>query len=344
MPINATIGSLMLDLIGVELSAEERDLLQHPMTGGVILFTRNYEDKQQLTELVKQIRAVSQQPLLIAVDHEGGRVQRFRPEFSRLPPLGEFGAIYQEQPEKALQLAEKAAWLMAIELRELAIDFSFAPVLDLDYGVSEVIGDRSFGRDPSRVVSLASAYIKGMKAAGMAATGKHFPGHGAVVADSHLAIPEDKRSEAEIWQDDIQPFIQLHQQGQLDAIMPAHVIYSQLDQQPAGFSAYWLQTILRQKIGFEGVIFSDDLSMEGASFAGGYTERAEAALAAGCDMILACNHRAGAIEILDQVRHKPTLEQSQRLQRMVGKPLYNQSAQLGREYWEQVATEITALA
>jgi len=344
MPINTTIGSLMLDLIGVELSAEERELLQHPMTGGVILFTRNYEDKQQLTELVQQMRAVSQQPLLIAVDHEGGRVQRFRPEFSRLPPLGEFGAIYQEQPEKALQLAEKAAWLMAIELRELAIDFSFAPVLDLDYGVSEVIGDRSFGRDPSRVVSLASAYIKGMKAAGMAATGKHFPGHGAVVADSHLAIPEDKRSEAEIWQDDIQPFIQLHQQGQLDAIMPAHVIYSQLDQQPAGFSAYWLQTILRQKIGFEGVIFSDDLSMEGASFAGGYTERAEAALAAGCDMILACNHRAGAIEILDQVRHKPTLEQSQRLQRMVGKPLYNQSAQLGREYWEQVATEITALA
>lgn len=344
MPINATIGSLMLDLIGVELSAEERELLQHPMTGGVILFTRNYEDKQQLTELVQQMRAVSQQPLLIAVDHEGGRVQRFRPEFSRLPPLGEFGAIYQEQPEKALQLAEKAAWLMAIELRELAIDFSFAPVLDLDYGVSEVIGDRSFGRDPNRVVSLASAYIKGMKAAGMAATGKHFPGHGAVVADSHLAIPEDKRSEAEIWQDDIQPFIQLHQQGQLDAIMPAHVIYSQLDQQPAGFSAYWLQTILRQKIGFEGVIFSDDLSMEGASFAGGYTERAEAALAAGCDMILACNHRAGAIEILDQVRHKPTFEQSQRLQRMVGKPLYNQSAQLGREYWEQVATEITALA
>jgi len=344
MPINTTIGSLMLDLIGVELSAEERELLQHPMTGGVILFTRNYEDKQQLTELVQQMRAVSQQPLLIAVDHEGGRVQRFRPEFSRLPPLGEFGAIYQEQPEKALQLAEKAAWLMAIELRELAIDFSFAPVLDLDYGVSEVIGDRSFGRDPNRVVSLASAYIKGMKAAGMAATGKHFPGHGAVVADSHLAIPEDKRSEAEIWQDDIQPFIQLHQQGQLDAIMPAHVIYSQLDQQPAGFSAYWLQTILRQKIGFEGVIFSDDLSMEGASFAGGYTERAEAALAAGCDMILACNHRAGAIEILDQVRHKPTLEQSQRLQRMVGKPLYNQSAQLGREYWEQVATEITALA
>jgi len=344
MPINTTIGSLMLDLIGVELSAEERELLQHPMTGGVILFTRNYEDKQQLTELVQQMRAVSQQPLLIAVDHEGGRVQRFRPEFSRLPPLGEFGAIYQEQPEKALQLAEKAAWLMAIELRELAIDFSFAPVLDLDYGVSEVIGDRSFGRDPNRVVSLASAYIKGMKAAGMAATGKHFPGHGAVVADSHLAIPEDKRSEAEIWQDDIQPFIQLHQQGQLDAIMPAHVIYSQLDQQPAGFSAYWLQTILRQKIGFEGVIFSDDLSMEGASFAGGYTERAEAALAAGCDMILACNHRAGAIEILDEVRHKPTLEQSKRLQRMVGKPLYNQSAQLGREYWEQVATEITALA
>jgi beta-N-acetylhexosaminidase len=344
MPTNATIGSLMLDLIGVELSAEERELLQHPMTGGVILFTRNYEDKQQLTELVQQIRAASQQPLLIAVDHEGGRVQRFRPEFSRLPPLGEFGVIYQEQPEKALQLAEKAAWLMAIELRELAIDFSFAPVLDLDYGVSEVIGDRSFGRDPHVVVTLASAYIKGMKAAGMAATGKHFPGHGAVVADSHLAIPMDKRSEAEIWHDDIQPFIQLHQQGQLDAVMPAHVIYSQLDQQPAGFSPYWLQTILRQKIGFNGVIFSDDLSMEGASFAGGYTERAEAALAAGCDMILACNQRVGAIEILDQVRHKPTSEQSQRLQRMVGKPLYNQNAQLGREYWEQVVTEITALA
>jgi beta-N-acetylhexosaminidase len=333
----------MLDLNGTELSAEEIELLQHPMTGGVIFFSRNYESVAQITELTRHIRQISGQDILISVDHEGGRVQRFRSEFTELPAVANLGRIYQDNSAEAQLLARKAGWLMAAEVRAVGIDFSFAPVLDLDYGVSQVIGDRAFHRAPDIVATLANAYIKGMKDAGMASTGKHFPGHGAVTADSHLDIPIDTRSKADIWQDDIIPFAQLAKRG-LDAVMPAHVIYEQLDKHPAGFSPYWLQDVLRRELDFDGVIFSDDLSMEGATVVGGYTERAEAAMDAGCDMILVCNARAGAIEVLDKANIQATKTSMQRLERMRGEPFVNRSALLQQSKWHDYVTDVCAIA
>jgi beta-N-acetylhexosaminidase len=234
---------------------------------------------------------------LIAVDQEGGRVQRFRDGFVRLPPMAALGRRYDQSPQAAVEEAVLLGELMASELTELDIDLSFAPVLDLDYGTSTVIGDRSFHGDADAMIALASAFIDGMSAAGMAATGKHFPGHGHVVADSHLELPVDPRPLAEIEAADLRPFVALAQK--LDGIMPAHVIYSAVENQTAGFSRYWLQTRLREQMGFRGVIFSDDLSMAGAHGVGGYPERARAALEAGCDMVLACNNRAGAEQVLD---------------------------------------------
>lgn len=331
----------MLDLLGKEISNEERELLKHPNVGGLIFFTRNYESSSQIIELVKSIRAVKPD-ILIAVDHEGGRVQRFRNEFTRLPPVATLGKLYAENAERALASAKQHAWLMAAELRAVGIDFSFAPVLDLDFGDSPVIGDRAFHRQPEAVIALAGAYIAGMREAGMAATGKHFPGHGYVNVDSHLDIPRDERELDAIMQADVLPFQALIQQG-LDAVMPAHVIYEKVDSQPAGFSTFWLQTVLRQQLGFQGVIFSDDLNMEGARVAGSYASRAEAALAAGCDMALICNNRAGAIEILDKANLNTSAESSQRLQRMRGQAFMNRYALLADEYWQQSVESITRL-
>ena len=332
----------MLDLMGKELSAEEHELLQHPLVGGVIFFTRNYESPQQLITLVKAVRQVSKD-ILLAVDHEGGRVQRFRPEFTRLPPLAQLGKKYDQEPLEALRLAHHAGWLMAAEVRAVGIDFSFAPVLDLNFGVSQVIGDRAFHRNPESVAKLAGAYIDGMRSAGMASTGKHFPGHGYVEADSHLAIPRDQRSLAEIMREDVYPFKTLFAHG-LDAVMPAHVIYEQVDTQTAGFSKRWIQEILRAELGFNGVVFSDDLNMQGASVAGNYASRAEAALNAGCDMLLICNNRAGAIEILEKAELKPSVESSQRLERMRGQPFMNRSALLDNRYWQEAVDSITQWA
>jgi beta-N-acetylhexosaminidase len=253
------------------------------------------------------------------------------------------GKLYAENAERALTYAKQHAWLMAAELRAVGIDFSFAPVLDLDFGDSPVIGDRAFHRQPEAVIALAGAYIAGMREAGMAATGKHFPGHGYVNVDSHLDIPRDERELDEIMQEDVLPFRALIQQG-LDAVMPAHVIYEKVDNQPAGFSSFWLQKVLRQQLGFQGVIFSDDLNMEGARVAGSYASRAEAALAAGCDMILICNNRAGAIEILDKANLNTSAESSQRLQRMRGQTFMNRHALLADEYWQQTVDSITRLA
>ena len=235
-----------------------------------------------------------------AVDHEGGRVQRFRDGFTSLPAAAHFGQVYEQDPNQARHLAEIAGWLMAVELRAVGIDFSFAPVLDVDHGVSEVIGDRAFHSDPAVVTELARAYIKGMHEAGMAATGKHFPGHGCVAADSHTDIPVDEREYNDIYAHDILPFKRLVHQG-LAAIMPAHVIYESLDPLPACFSSFWLKTILRERLGFDGLIVSDDLTMAGAAAMGSYVERAQAALEAGCDVLSVCNNREGLLSILDVV-------------------------------------------
>lgn len=292
---NTIAPLLMLDLDGLTVTAQERELLAHPGTGGLIFFTRNYESREQLRALVNEVRAI-RPDLLIAVDQEGGRVQRFREEFVRLPAMAALGRAYDRHSESALFAAQCVGELMASELTELGIDISFAPVLDLDYGSSSVIGDRSFHRDPAIAGALAGAFIDGMAAAGMAATGKHFPGHGYVQADSHLALPIDERSQADISAQDMQPFKQLA--GRLGGVMPAHVIYQQVQPDTAGFSTYWLQDVLRNQLGFRGVIFSDDLSMAGAHCVGGYPERADAALRAGCDMVLACNNREGAEAVL----------------------------------------------
>lgn len=313
-----SLGPVMLDLEGTVLQPGEREMLQHPLVGGVILFTRNYESPEQLMALVEQIHQVRSPRLLVSVDHEGGRVQRFREGFTRLPPARTFGRIYDEDRRRGRHLAETAGWLMAAELRAVGIDFSFAPVLDIDKGISEIIGDRAYHSDPQVVSELALAYVHGMGEAGMAATGKHFPGHGGVEADSHVAISVDKRAEADMSADDLVPFERLIGNG-LAGIMPAHVIYPAVDSQPAGFSPYWLQEVLRTRLGFKGLIFSDDLSMEGATVAGGYVERAEAAFAAGCDVVLVCNNRKGAEALLDGLRMEPDPVLHARLARMHGR-------------------------
>lgn len=332
------IAPVMIDLEGLELSREESELLMHPLCGGIILFSRNYESLVQLSLLIQAVRKATDNDLLIAVDHEGGRVQRFRSEFTELPAVARLA-----ESQNPIQNAFSHGWLMAAEVRAMDIDFSFAPVLDINYGISGVIGDRSFNRDTKVISHLASEYIKGMREAGMASTGKHFPGHGAVVEDSHHEIPVDRRSKEQIWQEDIIPFSDLIKQG-LDAVMPAHVIYEALDDKPAGFSSYWLKQILRDELQFDGVIFSDDLSMEGASVAGGFANRAEAAIDAGCDMVLVCNHREGAIDVLDNARINQTEESAVRLQRMKGEPFMNRSALLDSKRWAETANEITQLA
>jgi len=291
-----THGPLMLDLEGYELTDDERELAVHPMVGGIILFSRNYRDPAQLEYLTRSIREL-RPDILISVDHEGGRVQRFRNGFTRIPPMASLGTLFMKDPEAALELAWDIGWLMASELLAYGLDFTFAPVLDLDYGISDVIGDRAFSGRPDVVTRLADALIEGLHEAGMPAIGKHFPGHGFVAADSHVDLPVDERPFSEIDASCLKPFTALC--PLLDGVMPAHVIYKQVAPEPAGFSPYWLKDILRRQLGFKGVIFSDDLGMAGAAIAGDYAARTHAALSAGCDMVLVCNDRAGALQVLD---------------------------------------------
>lgn len=294
-----TTAPLMMDVVGLELLPEEQEMLQHPYVGGVILFTRNYAAPLQVTHLIKTIRDAKKTPLFIAVDQEGGRVQRFREPLAVLPPASYFGELYEQSPEFAVKYTEETGYQMAFELRELGVDISFAPVLDLDWQMSEVIGNRAFHADPVAVTLLAGAFMRGMLRAGMPAVGKHFPGHGWVKADSHTELPVDERDFETLWNSDLKPFRELVLQG-LNAIMPAHVIYSACDARPAGFSEFWLQKVLRDKLAFKGVIYSDDLSMVGASVMGSVIDRAKAALVAGCDRILICNHPASVVKVLDE--------------------------------------------
>lgn len=307
------MAQVMIDIAGTELTAEDRQLLANDDVHGLILFTRNFQTVEQLKELCEQSREAAGKPLLIAVDHEGGRVQRFRDGFSPIPAMR---AIAQKLPaEQQLTAARQLGWLMAAEVKAAGMDLSFAPVLDID-GVSAVIGDRAFGDNADVVTRLGEEFIHGMHEAGMAATGKHFPGHGSIEADSHIALPIDERYKEAIFATDLPPFRALAKT--MEAVMPAHVIYPAIDTEPAGFSKTWLQSILREQLGFDGMIFSDDLSMEGALVAGSIRQRALAALTAGCDMVLVCNDRVATKELLAEPLPETSAESRQRLQRMMG--------------------------
>ena len=299
-----SLGPVMVDIAGTELSAEDREVLAHPLVGSIILFTRNYRDPQQLAALTAAIRALRTPHLTVAVDHEGGRVQRFRAGFTKLPASRPLGRHFDEDRRDALELARSVGWLMASELRSAGIDFSFAPCVDLDYGVSEIIGDRSFHRNPDSVAALAAAYMMGMRDAGMAAIAKHFPGHGAVVADSHVAMPVDRRDYLDM-EEDIRPYRMLIS-NHLAGIMAAHVVYPAVDALPASLSRRWITDILRGELGFHGCVFADDLTMAGAAAFGNVVERTHLAGAAGCDVLPVCNDRSAVTAVLDQFRPDAT--------------------------------------
>jgi beta-N-acetylhexosaminidase len=301
------MSPVILDVHSFELSPVEREILQHPLCGGLILFSRNYAERSQLSALIKDIRRTVKKPFLISVDHEGGRVQRFRDGFTQIPAMANIERFEVSQNIQ-FDLAQAMGFCMAYELLQLGIDISFAPVLDLK-GVSEVIGSRAFSSEPEQVIRLSGAYIKGMHTAGMKSTGKHFPGHGSVAEDSHIAMPVDTRSFNEIHEQDMRVFKQLISEKKIDAVMPAHVIYPSVDSKPAGFSSIWIKQILRKELGFEGVVFSDDLSMQAASIAGSVTDRAEFAIEAGCDMVLVCNAPSEAEKVLDGLSQKKVYSQ-----------------------------------
>jgi beta-N-acetylhexosaminidase len=329
----------MLDVEGLTLSPADRDLLREPAVGGVILFSRNYASATQLADLVSAIRAVRSPPLLVAVDHEGGRVQRFREGFSEIPPMRLLGRQYDNDAESALSLARTAGWLIASELRAMDIDLSFAPCVDLDWGISEVIGNRAFHSNPQVVAELASAFCRGLRNAGMAAVAKHFPGHGAVVADSHVALPVDRREFGDLL-DDMRPYETLIGQRQLAGIMLAHVVYAELDPAPAGFSPYWIQNQLRGQLGYDGAVFCDDLSMKATLQFGSMVARARLALDAGCDMILICNDRAGASAAVAALREYSNPLSLVRLARMHGTGHVMRETLLASEDWHVAADRL----
>lgn len=330
----------MLDLEGLHLSTDERSLLTEPLVGGVIFFARNFESRDQLRALVRQIREIRPE-LLLAVDQEGGRVQRFKSGFTRLPPMQAFLAGYRNSPADTLQELRDAGWLMAAEILAMDMDFSFAPVLDVDADYCSVIADRAFSDRAEQVTELAGAFVAGMHEAGMAATGKHFPGHGGVQGDSHLLLPVDDRCWEEIEHRDWRPFRELG--NSLDAVMPAHIVFSQLDSRPVGFSRIWLQNKLRGELAFEGVIFSDDLTMEGAAIAGGYGDRAELALEAGCDMVLVCNNRRGALEVIERLQGK-SLEPPARLSMMRKRRDWDWKKLESDPRWQTTRARLAAMA
>jgi beta-N-acetylhexosaminidase len=309
------LGPIMMDVSGLTLTEVEATQILKPSIGGVILFSRNFKSIEQVTKLINSIRKLNPE-LLISVDHEGGRVQRFKEGFTHLPAMEKLGNFYDRDPELAKNLAFSCGFVLAYELLDIGVDFSFAPVLDVDYGQSSVIGDRAFHSNPEAISLLAGSLIAGMHEAGMKCVGKHFPGHGFVAADSHLDLPIDDRSMTELIRD-MSPFKDLVGRG-LDAVMPAHVVYSQVDDKPAGFSKKWIKEILQEQFGFSGVVFSDDLSMQGAFFIKDIHDRVRVSLESGCDMVLICNHPEMVAEVIDD-----NWEVSEKLQLMQGYKHFN---------------------
>jgi beta-N-acetylhexosaminidase len=332
-----SLGPVMLDIDGLALSPADRDILREPAVGGVILFTRNFESVGQLTDLVSEIRALRSPTLLIAVDHEGGRVQRFRDGFTLMPPMRHIGREYDRDRESGLTVARQAGWLIASELRAAGIDLSFAPCVDLDWGISDIIGNRSFHRKPDAVSELAEAFARGMRNAGMAAVAKHFPGHGAVVADSHLSLPVDRREYGLIL-DDMRPYERLMNTGVVAGVMLAHIVYREIDSMPAGFSEYWIQRELRSRLGFGGAVFCDDLSMKATSKYGSMGERARLSLEAGCDMILVCNDRDAAHHAVNALNDYSNPLSLVRLARLHGTGQMSRESLLASEEWQEANT------
>ena len=336
-------GPVMLDIAGTELAEDDVRRLQHPATGGVILFSRNHGSRDQLYRLIRQIHELRSPPLLITVDQEGGRVQRFREGFTRLPAPARILPHFEGDLGRARRAAHELGWLMAAELRASGVDFSFAPVLDLGLGVSEVIGDRAFGATPEQVATLAQAWMLGAREAGMVSVGKHFPGHGAVRADSHHELPVDERPLSEILHQDLRPFRRLIAAG-LEGIMPAHVVYSRCDPELAGFSRFWLQQILRGELHFNGVIFSDDLSMKATDATGDHAARARAAIAAGCDQVLVCNDPQAADQVLEALAdHHDPLSMA-RCARLHGRPAMDWAQLRETPRWHQAVALADAIA
>lgn len=340
------LGPVIIDVEGTTLCDEDRQLLIEPMVGGLILFARNIESKPQVMDLINEIRQIRPE-LLIAVDQEGGRVQRLQSGFTRIPPMQVFWRSCADSVggnaanvDSILPLVRDCGWLLASEVLACDIDISFAPVLDVDENTCDVIADRSFAPDPSLVITLAAAFMEGMHEAGMATTGKHFPGHGHVQADSHIELPVDPRSYDDVAHSDLRPFVELSKQ--LDAVMPAHIQFPAVDSLPVGFSEYWLKDILRTQIGFEGVIFSDDLSMAGAASAGSYSDRAQLALEAGCDSILVCNNREGAKEVIGHLnKNKPDAGSRLTLMRKRKSVTWDSLAESTR--WQQTRNRLSEL-
>lgn len=330
----------MLDLDGVALSPADRDLLREPAVGGVILFTRNYESPAQIADLVAEIRALSSPALLVAVDHEGGKVQRFQDGFSAIPSMRLLGHEYGRDTAAGLELARQTGWLIGSELRAASIDLCFAPCVDLDWGVSEIIGDRSFHANPDTVSDLAAAFCRGLRSAGMAAVAKHFPGHGAVVADSHHRLPVDRR-EYGAFLDDMRPYERLTSNGLIAGVMLAHIVYRELDDMPAGFSSYWIERELRSRIGFGGAVFCDDLSMQATAAYGSMPQRATRALQAGCDMVLVCNDRNAAQQAVAALNDYSNPLSLVRLARLHGTGHVLRESLLASDEWQQASGAVS---
>lgn len=329
----------MLDIEGVVLTPADRDLLLEPAVGGVILFARNFESPEQITGLVAEIRALRSPPLLIAVDHEGGRVQRFREGFSAIPSMGRLGHGYDSDPGAALKRVRLAGWLIASELRATGIDLCFAPCVDLNWGVSEIIGDRSFHRQPDAVGELSAEFSRGLRSVGMAAVAKHFPGHGAVVADSHLELPMDRREYGDLL-DDMRPYDKLINNGLIAGVMLAHVVYQEMDDLPAGFSKFWIERELRSRLGFGGAVLCDDLSMQATAAYGSMRRRARRALDAGCDMILVCNDRGASLQAVSTLNDYSNPLSLVRMARLHGTGQVTRESLRASDEWQAANSEL----